>query len=593
MNCSYRLLRLVWIVPAMLSPASSTEDRVLLYFSGHGFRDAQNRLYLAAVDCDPEAGGIPVGWLRKQLVACRASAKLLILDTCHAGSARSALDRKAASAKELGDFFEQTEGLVTLAACRGRQQSYIWPEKNHSFFTYWLIQGLRGNADREPLGQITINELDDYVTRKVKWSVARRFANARQQPVRLQGPNVTETVVLELQPIDLKTLLDHLAEQMDVLVRLNEIERVGIVPQFATDPAGHVLGLQYGTLSTQCPVDLANRLAAKSLDEYRVTSINATRELLQSRGISPKDLGKWRTRGIRVQGHDLPALVVGRIDRLDGNRLSLQCQLVDLTTGDILGTAGGSARLCASELAMQGTSGVTVPVSTQQTPIEESPSDGREQAQIQSGRVHPLADPDFPYRVWIEVKDADGKFHKREGTVRGKDYYVRLAKGEVYRVCFKKTNPGETFVKVLVDGLNTLPEPSQVKGIDVEPVASNQLQQAQPVNLAEAQAWGAIEPNEEYFIAGFFSWTGDDPRYDEFKVVDAPSALAARTGYTDQIGLITVAFYDCMKKSPAPRSGQRGLGTGLGRRYRTNLETYTGPYQPGRLLAVVHIRYGQ
>ena len=146
---------------------------MLIYFSGHGGRDAQQRLFLAAKDYDrsePEAGGIPLTWLRQQLVACPAKSKLLILDACHAGNARSPQTSggRAVTAKELGDFFEQTEGLVTLAACRGDQNSYMWTEKQHSIFTYWLIQLLCGHADREPLGEITLNELDDFVTRKVR-----------------------------------------------------------------------------------------------------------------------------------------------------------------------------------------------------------------------------------------------------------------------------------------------------------------------------------------------------------------------------------------------------------------------------------------
>jgi len=45
------------------------EDNALIYFSGHGFRDQNGRLYLAAIDCqpsDPVPGGVPVEWLRNQ-----------------------------------------------------------------------------------------------------------------------------------------------------------------------------------------------------------------------------------------------------------------------------------------------------------------------------------------------------------------------------------------------------------------------------------------------------------------------------------------------------------------------------------------------
>ena len=118
-----------------LAKRAETES-VLLYFGGHGFRDGENHLYLATKDCDPkdpQPGGIPVAWLREQLIQCAARSKLLILDTCHAGSARSPSAQNAVTAKELQDFFQQTQGLVTLASCSGDQQSYLWPATNQSF----------------------------------------------------------------------------------------------------------------------------------------------------------------------------------------------------------------------------------------------------------------------------------------------------------------------------------------------------------------------------------------------------------------------------------------------------------------------------
>ncbi len=576
----------------------SKADSVILYFSGHGFRDGENLLYLAAKNCDPEdpkPGGVPISWLREQLVQCPARAKLLVLDACHAGNARWAAAKSVVTAEAFKDFFGQTEGLVTLASCAGDQQSYLWPAKSQSIFTYWLAQGLCGNADREPLGEITLNELDDYVARKVR-RTAENLNSREQTPTRLQGPNVSQDVILQLQPVDLKTLLDDMAEQMDVEIRLGKLERVGIVPEFASDVMGQTLGREYGALATLCPVELANRLAVKSNGDYRVLNTNAVRDLLQAQGITCKDLGSERCKGISIEGRDLSSLIAGQVQSLQGNTIALQCKMLNLATGDVQGIAGGTARLCASEVAMQGASGRPEPVPSPGVTVPPGApglsSNGGETARIDGSAAHPLSDPRFPYRVRIMVKGADGVFSERRGTFRGNECYVRLNRDEVFHIQYRSEN--RVFAKVLVDGLNTLPEKSQTKGLNVEEAVRNEYRQAQPVNLVEARAWGPLTPNKEYVVTGFYRKVGRDGEVDEFKMVDASESLAAEAAYTDQIGLITVAFYEPQTKPSSPADGGRGMeGVGRGNRYRTQTDIYRGPDEPGRLLAVVSIRYGE
>ena len=569
------------------------DETVVLYFSGHGFRDDHNRLYLAAVDCapqNPEPGGIPIGWLRDQLVQCSAKMKVLVLDACHAGSARTAGSR-GINAKDLSDFFQQTKGLVTLASCAGHQQSYLWPAKRQSLFTYWLAQGLCGHADREPLGVITLNELDDFVARKVR-NAANTIYSAQQTPKRLQGPGVTEEVILQLQPVSLKRLLDDMAEQMDAVIRLAGIERVGVAPEFTSGKTWHVLGREFGLLATNCPADMVGLLAEKGQGDYRVLSINAVRELLQRRGIAPKDLGTSESRGISIDGSRLQAVIAGRIERLHSGTIALQCKLLELTDGAVLGMAGGTAWLDGSESAMQGTSGRAEPIGDLEgatIPPEIEP------AQIDDSADHPLSGPSFPYRVQVRVRGSDERFRDRTGTFHGNEYHVPLQQGEVFRIYVTNGSGQPTFARVLVDGLNTLPEKTQVKGVYVEP-RPERLAQAQPVNLAEAMAWGPLRPGKKYAIPGFFLKTGQNAIYDEFKVVDAAHALASESGYTDQVGLITVAFYDLKKKpsEPPEPDGVKGeQGVTRGRRYHTKTDSYEGPYEPGRLRAVVHIHYGQ
>ena len=573
-----------------------SDETVLLYFSGHGFRDGEDRLYLAAKDCDPknpEPGGIPISWLRERLVACPAKMKLLVLDACHAGSARSAGKGVTVEAKELTDFFGSIEGLITLASCTGQQQSYLWPAKGQSLFTYWLAQGLSGHADREPLGRITVNELEDFVTGKVRRS-AKAVHKADQTPTRLQGPGVTEDVIVQMRPISYKKLIDNLAEQMDAVIRLEGIERVGIVPQFDRDAAGDLLGRDYGLWTANAPAELANRLADKSQGDYRVLAVNAVRELLQEKGITSKDIGKNKSKNIRIEGKNLPALIGGRIESLPARTIALRCTLINLTDQANLGSAVGTALLSGAEPGMNGVSGPAEPVAGTDDP--ETPPELRP-VSIDAKTDHPLSDPSFPYRVRIVVKDTDDKLIDRQLTFDGNQCHVALRRGEVFHINVTNNSDNPAFARILVDGLNTLPEKSRVKGVHIEPRTDDwdgEYRQAQPVNLVEAQAWGPLEPGREYGFTGFYLETGADAVYDEFKVVDAQQSFASQAGYTDQLGLITVAFFDLEKKPPpAPDGGKGAHGIGSGGRYKTQTDVYTGDHIPGRMLAVVHIRYGE
>ena len=100
------------------------DDRLIVFFSGHGFRDQAGRLYLAPLDFDrndPATTGVPVEWLRQQIAACKAGSKLLILDACHAGSEKGEDDDPASvPAKDLGESFRGMENVVTLASSTGR-----------------------------------------------------------------------------------------------------------------------------------------------------------------------------------------------------------------------------------------------------------------------------------------------------------------------------------------------------------------------------------------------------------------------------------------------------------------------------------------
>ena len=188
-------------IPGWLKLAGP-DDRMIVFFSGHGFLDDKKRMYLAPLDCDRKnlpLTGLSVAQLRTDLDNCRARVKLLVLDTCHSGASKGADKAIGVTAAKLTQAFDKAEGLVTLASCKADEVSHEWPEKQHGVFTYWLALGLQGEADRAAQGNrdgsVTLDELYAYVYGKVTtWSMKTK--GRMQTPRRLSGEGMSGIVVL-------------------------------------------------------------------------------------------------------------------------------------------------------------------------------------------------------------------------------------------------------------------------------------------------------------------------------------------------------------------------------------------------------------
>ena len=238
------------------------DDRLIVYFSGHGFRSQDGKLFLAPLDCDPSdpaETGISVSWLRDQLAACPAKFKLLVLDSCHAGTEKGDEQIKGVPAKDLGEPFRDLEGVVTLASSTGDEKSQIWSDKHQSLFTYWLNQGLAGHADENGDAEVDIDELNKYVYQNVTHT-AKTQLHRPQTPVRIIRGGSGTPVVLELVPTKLKHLIADMANQISWAMEERGIKKVGVL-QFTTDtPLGEALGGGFGALGRWCTAELEETL---------------------------------------------------------------------------------------------------------------------------------------------------------------------------------------------------------------------------------------------------------------------------------------------------------------------------------------------
>lgn len=157
-------------------------DIAVLFLAGHGVQDRSTGSYYflpaPATTTNYVSAGLRMTDLDETLRLVRRSARgvIVMLDTCHAGSARFAspqlqpLDDPAAR-------LNTGEGFFLLAASKPGEESEERPDLGHGAFTYGILQGLAGAADADGNGDITVTELFGYVTRTVS-----ALTNERQHP---------------------------------------------------------------------------------------------------------------------------------------------------------------------------------------------------------------------------------------------------------------------------------------------------------------------------------------------------------------------------------------------------------------------------
>lgn len=590
------------------------EDNVFVYFSGHGCRDSQGRMYLAGSDCDPrdpERTGLPVEWLREQLAKSKAALKLLVVDACHAGSDKADDPTKGVNSNSLGENFRDLTGVVTLASSTGDEKSQLYPDKRQSLFTYWLAQGLKGHADENGDSQVDIDELNKYVHRNVSETAEQQFGH-KQNPKRIvRGDTFGAPVVVRLRPMGLRDVILAMAEQIDASARLRKLKTVAVTEFTADTPLGEALGADYGHLGKLCASKLEDRLVQLGGAAYAVVDSRRLQRAMSELDFGVDDLADAeRMQQLSKSLGGTPYLALGMLRERNGRQINVQCRLVEPAQGGVMGTAGGLALLSDSDWASLGKSASLKKNKKKQVgpaPSPDSPdapqtevvpgggvvlppaTDDVDDLDEESDKPHPLSRTDFEFPVRLIVNGQE-----REGVFHGNNYYVPVRGGEVYSVRLANKTGKKAIVRMLVDGLNWLPQKLLDKGVDT-------LEIAPRVSLSEAR-WSLMDPSVApvFEIAGFVTATGTQGTLRQFKLVDAKESLAARKKFTEQVGIITAAFYEALEPLPEPEvdgsfnrslaGAAPGLGTTTGAEQKVKLEL-AKKHEVGRLLAAVNIRY--
>jgi uncharacterized caspase-like protein len=152
------------------------DDMLLFYYSGHGVPDVEEDVFLATSEIDPDVPsrrGFNFSELTKMIRESVSRSIVAILDCCYSGSARISKGHEDNAAKLGRSTIDRQserlairgEGKCILAASQAREEAYVLEEQNHSVFTYYLLQGLKGKAKEiiDNHGNVTVDSLDKYI----------------------------------------------------------------------------------------------------------------------------------------------------------------------------------------------------------------------------------------------------------------------------------------------------------------------------------------------------------------------------------------------------------------------------------------------
>ena len=187
---------------------ASRVDTVMIFYAGHGAVEADPinpdgdgfEKYLLPHDAhlqDLYSTSISMNDIRTIFTRIHADRLIFIADTCYSGASGGRTMMAAKTRASLSDkFYERIskgKGRVIISSCSANEISKEDDNLQHGVFSYYMLEGLKGRADQDGDGVITVSELFSYLSKKVP-----EASGQDQHPVR-KGETEGELVVGRVQ----------------------------------------------------------------------------------------------------------------------------------------------------------------------------------------------------------------------------------------------------------------------------------------------------------------------------------------------------------------------------------------------------------
>ncbi len=280
-----------------LFSSGGKEDVVLLFFSGHGITDDENKLYLATritAKDDFDATAVPASFVQQQSKNSYTKRQVIVLDCCYSGAFAEGWQAKSVGVdlkKELG-----AEGRVVLTSSTATQTSFQQEDAELSLYTQYLLEGIEtGAADQDEDGKIHAHELHQYAKAKVK------EMKPKQEPgiiIDREGFNILLSQAPVNDPeLDFRKLVEEYATEGQITVLGDYILRVkrqdlGITEEKSDEIVNEVLAPYSKRLEN---IEVYKKALRKVVEQnYPLTErqLNHLKDLEDLLGLEAQDLAQ-------------------------------------------------------------------------------------------------------------------------------------------------------------------------------------------------------------------------------------------------------------------------------------------------------------
>jgi WD40 repeat protein len=171
-----------------LADSATQKDVAILFVAAHGYNE-RGRYYILPHDGHPDnlmSDGVGQPLIGSTLGNLPARV-LLLVDTCHAGQLGQDFVSRGQNKNDITEMLRELSspeyGMVIMAASTAAEESQERPAWGHGAFTKALIEGLQdGKADQNGDGVIHLNELDAYISERVKNLTGGKQHSNTQKP---------------------------------------------------------------------------------------------------------------------------------------------------------------------------------------------------------------------------------------------------------------------------------------------------------------------------------------------------------------------------------------------------------------------------
>jgi len=256
-------------------PKAGKDDTIILFFSGHGAFDPIRPTEFLFLPYDTEIEYLGTTSVKMSglefLKGVNAERVLIIADACYAGGFSQMKPKSVVPPMEL--FLQEvrnSSGRVVMTSAKPEQLSWEAPNSKNSIFTKNLLEGLKGKADRDRDGIVTLNEAYEYAYSKTK-----EETSGHQHPQfegKVVGAFPLSFVGPRLSPAEMKKRIFKAAESGNLSIFEQFVGRVDVdsrndandTPLIIASRNGHVQVVKM-LLSAGADPDASNHSRATAL----------------------------------------------------------------------------------------------------------------------------------------------------------------------------------------------------------------------------------------------------------------------------------------------------------------------------------------